>query len=86
MENGLDALCWDGAACRLSVVVNDLKQVMFGILEDDEDAFVLEDYLHGMNDIRVRQFSAQSHFSDSGLRDASILNFALFIRLEPKDG
>lgn len=56
---------------------------MLGILEDNVDAFVLEDDLDGVHHVRVRQFGAQGHFSDGGLRNAGVLDLSLLVRLEP---
>jgi hypothetical protein len=43
------------------VVVDDLKQVVFGIFEDYEDALVFQDDLIGMDDVKVCKLGAESH-------------------------
>lgn len=68
----------------LRMMVNDLKQVMFRVLEDHEDAFVFEDDFNQLDDVRMIQLRAQGHFSDRGLGKARVLNqLALLIGFEP---
>ena len=63
-------------------MVDDLKQVVLRILEDDVDALVLQDDLYSMHDIWVCKLCAQGHLAYGGLRDARVLELAFLIRLE----
>jgi hypothetical protein len=85
-----DALyrCWRDRMPRLlSVVVNNLKQIVFCILKDHKDALVLEHNLTKTNDIVVVKFAAQAHLTDSTLRDARVADLLAFlVRLELLDG
>lgn len=45
MQNGFDCPCGNGLPLRLIVMVDDLEEVMFCVLEHNEDAFVFEDDL-----------------------------------------
>ena len=68
------------------VVVDDLQQVVLGVLEDHEDALVLEDGLDEAHDVGVAQLGAQAHLADGRLRDARVANqLALLIGLELLD-
>jgi hypothetical protein len=51
IQNTLDGSRRDGLALGLAVVMDDLQQVMFCILEDDEYAFFCQNDLHGVHDI-----------------------------------
>ena len=42
----------------LSVVVDDLEEIVLGILEDHEDAFVFKDDLDETDNVRVSEFRA----------------------------
>jgi len=59
--------------------VDDLQEVMLGVLEHHEDTFVFQDNLDELDDIRVTQLRAQGHFSDRGLRDAGVLDLFAFL-------
>jgi len=54
-EDGLDRGGGNGIAGRLCVMVDDLKQVMLGVLEYHEDAFILQDDFHKVDHVRVVQ-------------------------------
>jgi hypothetical protein len=82
VEDRLDGACWNGLTLWLIVVMNDLQQVVLGIFKDNEDALFLENDLGCVHNIGVGEFSTQSHLSDGRLRDARILEFAFFVRLE----
>lgn len=59
---------------------------MLGILENHEDAFVLQDDLDEPDHIDMAQFRAQRHLPHSRLRDASILDLlTLLVWLELLD-
>lgn len=68
------------------MVVDDLEEIMLGVFKDHEDAFAFQNDFDKMYERWVGEFRAQGHFADSGLRDAGVLQFALFIRLELLDG
>ena len=59
----LDGRCRYGVSTMLCMVMYDLEQVMLSILEDHEDTLVFQDGFNQMDDIWVRQFRAQSHFT-----------------------
>ena len=63
-----------------------MKKIMLGVFKDHEDAFAFQNDFDKMYERWVGEFRAQGHFADSGLRDAGVLQFALFIRLELLDG
>lgn len=63
----LDSAGWNGVSVRLGVMMDDLKQVVFRVLENNVYAFLLEDNLDSMDDIWMSQFHAQSHLTDSRL-------------------
>jgi hypothetical protein len=64
----------------LRVVMDDLQEVVLGILEDHEDAFVFEDDLNQADYVRVRELGAERHFPDGGLGDSRVLDlFAFFV-------
>ena len=63
-------------------MVDDLKQIVLCVLENDKDALFFQDYLHGMHDVGVRKLSAECHFSDGRLRNSGVLQFAFLVRLE----
>ena len=66
-------------------MVDDLEQVMLGVLENHEDAFVFENDLDQIDDVWVGKFGTQSHLTTSGLRYASVLDhFTFLVWLEPK--
>lgn len=56
---------------------------MFGIFEDDEDAFVFKDDFYRVNDVRVRQFGAKCHLSNRGLRYSGVLYLTFLVGFEP---
>mgnify|MGYP005989068821 CR=1 FL=1 len=67
----------------LGVVMDDLEQVVLGVVEYHKDALVFEDDLDETNDIGVAQFAAQAHLADGTLGDARIANlFTLLVGLE----
>lgn len=73
----------DGMARLLGVVMNNLKQVVLGIVEYHKDALVFENDLDETNDISVAQLAAQAHLTDGTLRNARIANlFTLLVGLE----
>jgi hypothetical protein len=86
VQDGLDGAGGYGLALGLIVVVDDLEQVVLGILEYDEDALFFQDYLDRVHDVWVRKLGAQGHLSYRGLRYARILQFTLLIRLESAIG
>jgi hypothetical protein len=49
---------------RLSVMMYYLKEIVFRILEYHEDTFVLEDDFFQLDDVGMRELSAQGHLSD----------------------
>lgn len=57
-EDGADHTGLDCVALRLGVVVDDLEEVMLGIFEDHEDAFVFEYDFFQLDDVGVREFCA----------------------------
>ena len=64
----------------LSVVMDDLEEIVLGIFEDHEDAFVFEYDFDEADHIRVAQFGTQSHLSDGRLGYAGVLGlFPLFV-------
>lgn len=71
---------WNGVACRLGVVMNNLQEIMLCILEDHENTFVLQNDLNKLDYIGVTKLRAEGHFSNGGLGDSRILNlFALLV-------
>ena len=85
-EDGLDHAGWYGTTRWLGVVVDDLKQVVLAVLKDHEDAFVFENNFDQMNEVRMREFGAQRHLTNSRLREASVLDIITFLlRLELLD-
>jgi len=83
VQNRFDSSCGYCLALRLVVVVDDLEQVVFGILKHNVDALVLQDDFYRVHDIWMCELGAQGHFSNGRLRNARILQLAFFIRLEP---
>ena len=71
-HDGLDGGGGDGVTGLLGVVVDDLEEVVFGVLEDHEDALVLEDDLDQLDDVLVVELGAQSHLADGRLGDARV--------------
>jgi hypothetical protein len=59
--------------------MDDLKEVMLGVFEDHEDAFVFQDNFYEPDDIHMAQFRTEGHLSDGRLRDACILNLLAFL-------
>ncbi len=49
------------------MVMDDLEEVMFGVLEDHEDAFGFQDDLHETDHVEMREFRAECHLPDGGL-------------------
>lgn len=77
----------DGVAGGLSVVVDDLEEVVFAVFEDHEDAFFFEDDLDEVDEVRVGEFGAEGYFTNGGLGEARVLNcFAFFVGFEFLDG
>jgi hypothetical protein len=71
----------------LGVVVYDLEEVMFAVLEDHVDTFVFENDLDQVDEIGVGQFRAKGYFTDGGLGEASVLDcLSFFVGLEFFDG
>jgi hypothetical protein len=71
----------------LSVVMNNLKQIMLCVLENHKDALILQHNLAKTNDIVMVKLAAQTHLTDSTLRDARVADLLAFlIRLELLDG
>lgn len=52
---------------------------MFTVLEDHEDTFVFENNLDQVNEVGMRKLSTQRHLTDSGLRQASVLDVVAFL-------
>lgn len=50
---------------RLCMVMDDLEQVMFCVLEHHEDTFVFQDDFNQTNDIHMTELGAQRHLSHS---------------------
>lgn len=65
--------------CRLSVMMNNLQEIMLGVLEDHEDTFVFEDDFDETNDIDVTQLGTEGHFPDCGLGDPCVLDLLSFL-------
>jgi hypothetical protein len=71
----------------LRVVVDDLEEVVLGVLEDHEDALVLEDDFDELDDVGVTELRAEGHLPHRRLRDAGIGDLlALLVGLELFDG
>lgn len=66
--------------------MDDLQQVVFGVFEDHEDAFRLEDDFYEVNEGWMAEFGAKGHFPDRRLRDAGVLEFAFLVWFEFLDG
>ena len=62
-EDALDGRCRDRVAGRLGVVVDDLKQIVFGVLEHHENALVLEDDLDQVDEVGVGQLRTKGHLT-----------------------
>ena len=62
-ENALDGRRRNGVAGRLGVVMDDLEQVVFGVLEHHEDALVLKDDLDQVDEIGMGQLRTEGHFT-----------------------
>jgi hypothetical protein len=56
---------WNGMTSRLSVVMDDLQEIMLGVFKDHEDAFVFQDDLMEFDDINMTKFGTQGHLPDS---------------------
>jgi hypothetical protein len=56
---------WDGMTCRLGVMMDDLQEIVLGVLKDHEDTFVFQDDLMKLDDIYMTQFGTQGHLPDS---------------------
>ena len=56
---------WNGVTSRLSVVMDDLEEIMLGVLKDHENAFVFQDDLVKFDDINMTKFGTQGHLPDS---------------------
>lgn len=52
-HDGFDGCGWDGMACRLSMVVDDLEEIMLCVFENHKDAFIFEDDLDEPDDVHV---------------------------------
>lgn len=79
-HDAFDGARWNGVACRLGVVMNNLQEIMLCILEDHKNTLVLQNDLNKLDYISVAKLRAEGHFSDGGLGDARVLNlFALFV-------
>ncbi len=61
------------------MVMDDLQQIMLGILKHHEDTLVFQDNLDQLDYIGMAEFGAQGHLSDSGLRYSSILDLLAFL-------
>lgn len=86
-HDALDGVWRDGMPRLLGVVVDDLQQVVLGVLKDHEYALVLEDDFDELDDVGVVEFGAEGHFSHGGLRDARVGDLLAFlVRLELLDG
>lgn len=48
-------------------MVDDLEEVVFGVLKDHEDTLALEDDFDEVDKGRVREFSAKCHLADGRL-------------------
>ena len=46
------------------MVLDDLKEVVFAVLKDHEDAFLFEDDFRKVNDVRVGKLGAEGHLTD----------------------
>lgn len=65
-------------AAWLSVVMNDLEEVVLAILEDHEDTFLLEDDFDEMDEVRMGELGAKGDFADGGLRETGVLDVGVF--------
>lgn len=71
----------------LCVVVDDLQEIMLGVLKHHEYALVLEHDLAEFDDIAVAELTAETHFANCTLRYSRVTDLlALLIRLELLDG
>lgn len=83
-QDRLDHRRGDGMSLRLRVVVDDLKQVVLRVLEDHEDALVLEDDLDELDHIGMRQLRTKGHLPDGGLGETRVLDqLTLLVGFEP---
>ena len=64
VQDGFDGPCGNCVPLRLIMVMNNLKQIVFCILENNENTLVFKDYLDGMNHIGVGQLGTKCHFTD----------------------
>lgn len=86
-HDALDGGGRDRVARLLGVVVDDLQQVVLGVLKHHIYALVLEDDLGQFDDVGVREFRAQCHLAHRRLRDARVgEGLAFFVGLELLDG
>jgi hypothetical protein len=53
VHDRLDNFGGDGVAVGLSVVVDDLQEIVLGILKHDEDALLLENDFHSADDVEM---------------------------------
>lgn len=68
----------------LGMVVDNLKQVVLGILKDHEDTFIFQYDLLKSYHIWMVEFGTQSHFSNGRLRQTRVLDqLPFFVGLEP---
>lgn len=83
VEDGANGAGGDAVTRGLRVVVDDLQQVVLGVFEDHEDAFFFEQDFVKADQVGVREFGAEGHFADRGLRDTGVLEeFAFFVGFE----
>lgn len=76
-----------GVARLLRVMVDDLQQVVLGILKHHEDALVFENDFHQPDDVWVSELAAEAHLTDGALGNARVADLlALLVRLELFDG
>lgn len=65
---------------RLGVVMDDLKQIMLGILKHHEYAFIFQNDFNQADYIHMTKFGTEGHLPDGGLRDTCVLDlFALLV-------
>jgi hypothetical protein len=64
VEDRSDGSCRNRRPLGLVVMMDDLEQVVLGILEDYVNALVFQDDFYSMYHIWMGKLSAEGHFSD----------------------
>jgi hypothetical protein len=81
-HDGFDGSGGNSMSTGLGMVMNNLKQVVFGVFKHNVDALVFQDNFVGMDDAGMGQFAAEGHLSYCRLGNTRILYLAFFVGFE----